>query len=378
MLFTLVVLMKWWLIKSTCAVQSLHTNLRFVKETARSLDCLVVWRLQKVGLVSDCLQPYYVNNQNLRNRTNTNIIRSPYWPQFTIDYYYYHHHHHHHHRVLSQAFFSRHFSWTSGDPHRSGFKFHTAVLSVLCVMFQVFCSESFEYFPGISSKFFLKLLFTIPVAPIITGIIVHFRFHIRCISMPKLLYCNFFPAFFCTTFLSAGIATSVSVNVSSFLFLIIISGPFAVTYLPVCTAWFHNPVTSLLLLLLLLLFIPITFKQGIYNYTSETHHVSRVYSVAALLYLQFVQQVMLLRRWNMFCTFTLLLSEVCVQFPIWLFVVVPRFRVVPVCRSGTVCMPLRWFQLTLLLLVSLLLSHTTCAEFLLEGLYILEFSQLLS
>jgi len=40
-------------------------------------------------------------------------------------------------RLLSQAFSSRYFSWTSGDPHRSGFKFHTAVLSVLCVMFQV-------------------------------------------------------------------------------------------------------------------------------------------------------------------------------------------------------------------------------------------------
>ena len=59
-------------------------------------------------------------------------------------YYYYHHHHHHHHhrrrrrrRLLSQAFSSRYFSWNSGDPHRSGFKFHTAVLSVLCVIFQV-------------------------------------------------------------------------------------------------------------------------------------------------------------------------------------------------------------------------------------------------
>jgi hypothetical protein len=30
------------------------------------------------------------------------------------------------------------------------------------------------------------------VAPIITGIIVHFRFHIRCISIHKLLYFNFF------------------------------------------------------------------------------------------------------------------------------------------------------------------------------------------
>ena len=32
---------------------------------------------------------------------------------------------------------SRYFSWTSGDPHRSRFKLHTAVLSVLCAMFQV-------------------------------------------------------------------------------------------------------------------------------------------------------------------------------------------------------------------------------------------------
>jgi hypothetical protein len=31
------------------------------------------------------------------------------------------------------------------------------------------------------------------VAPIITGIIVHFKFHIRCISTHKLLYLNYFP-----------------------------------------------------------------------------------------------------------------------------------------------------------------------------------------
>jgi len=39
--------------------------------------------------------------------------------------------------LLSQAFSSRYFSRTSGDPHRSRFKLHTAVLSVLCVTFQV-------------------------------------------------------------------------------------------------------------------------------------------------------------------------------------------------------------------------------------------------
>ena len=32
----------------------------------------------------------------------------------------------------------------------------------------VFCSESIECFPGIVSKFFFKLLVTIPVAPIIS------------------------------------------------------------------------------------------------------------------------------------------------------------------------------------------------------------------
>jgi hypothetical protein len=35
---------------------------------------------------------------------------------------------------------------------------------------------------------------------------------------------------------------------------------------------------------------------------------------------------------------------------------------------------LRWFQSHLLLLVSLLLSYSTCTEFLLSGLYILKYS----
>ena len=56
----------------------------------------------------------------------------------------------------------------------------------------VFCSESIECFPGTASKYVLKLLVTIPEAPVITGMIVHFRFHIRCISTRKLLYFNFF------------------------------------------------------------------------------------------------------------------------------------------------------------------------------------------
>jgi len=64
-------------------------------------------------------------------------------------------------------------------------------------------------------------------------------------------------------------------------------------------------------------FVP--FMQGIYNYTPETNHVSKVYSVAAVLYLQFVLLVMLFHLWNIFCTFTLVLSIPCVQCPIWPF-----------------------------------------------------------
>jgi hypothetical protein len=82
------------------------------------------------------------------------------------------------------------------------------------------------------------------VAPITTGTTIHCMFDIRCISVHKLLYFSFFSAFFCVTFLSAGIATSNSMHIFSYLFLIIISGLFALTSLSVCTPWFHNPVTS--------------------------------------------------------------------------------------------------------------------------------------
>jgi len=82
----------------------------------------------------------------------------------------------------------------------------------------VFCSESIECFPGTASKFFFKLLVNIPVAPIITGTTVHFRFHIHCTSIQKLRYLNFFSASVCTTFLPAGIVTNISVNVSLYVF----------------------------------------------------------------------------------------------------------------------------------------------------------------
>jgi hypothetical protein len=45
------------------------------------------------------------------------------------------------------------------------------------------------------------------------------------------------------------------------------------------------------------------FMHGIYNYIHETNRVSRVCSVAAVLYLQFALHVMLFRPWNRFLYF---------------------------------------------------------------------------
>ena len=89
--------------------------------------------------------------------------------------------------LLSQAFLNQRWSppLTLHASHCSTFRIMCDVPSIVA-----FCSESIEFFPGAGSKFFLKLLVTIPVAPIITGIIVHFRFHIRCTSIHKLLYFN--------------------------------------------------------------------------------------------------------------------------------------------------------------------------------------------
>ena len=79
----------------------------------------------------------------------------------------------------------------------------------------VFCNESIQCFPGTASKFFFRLLVTISVAPVITGIIVHFRFHIRCISIHKLLYFNFFSASFCTTIIIIIIIIIITFDISN-------------------------------------------------------------------------------------------------------------------------------------------------------------------
>ena len=55
-----------------------------------------------------------------------------------------------------------------------------------------------------------------------------------------------------------------------------------------------RPTATLRCSVIIIIIIPlITIMQAIYNYIPETNHVSTVYSVAAVLYLQFVLHVML-------------------------------------------------------------------------------------
>jgi ABC-type glycerol-3-phosphate transport system permease component len=56
----------------------------------------------------------------------------------------------------------------------------------------------------------------------------------------------------------------------------------------------HTTCMIIIVVVVVVVIIPvITFMQGMYNYTPETKHVSRVYCVAAVPYLQFVLHVML-------------------------------------------------------------------------------------
>ena len=49
------------------------------------------------------------------------------------------------------------------------------------------------------------------------------------------------------------------------------------------------------IIIIIIVILVATFTHGIYNYIPETNHVYRIYSVTAVLYLQFVLHVMLFR-----------------------------------------------------------------------------------
>jgi len=65
-----------------------------------------------------------------------------------------------------------------------------------------------------------------------------------------------------------------------------------VQYKPLSSLHHGNPTNPFIIIIIILV---ITFMHGIYNYIPETNHVSRVYSVAAVLLLKFVLHVMLFR-----------------------------------------------------------------------------------
>ena len=74
--------------------------------------------------------------------------------------------------------------------------------------------------------------------------------------------------------------------------------------------------------------------QGIYPYIPETNHVSREYSVSAILSLLFMVSISLVPALALLY-FTLALSEVCVQCPIWLFSVVPSLHGITTTTTTT-------------------------------------------
>jgi hypothetical protein len=77
------------------------------------------------------------------------------------------------------------------------------------------------------------------------------------------------------------------------------------------------------LIIIIIIIITIFFMQGIYTYIPETNNVPKEYNVAAILSLLFMVPILLVPVLTLQCTFTLALSEVCAQCPIWQFSVVP-------------------------------------------------------
>jgi Na+/H+-dicarboxylate symporter len=75
-------------------------------------------------------------------------------------------------------------------------------------------------------------------------------------------------------------------------------------------SWYVAHVFSEFIIIIIIPVIIITFMLSIYNYIPETNHVSRVYSVAAVLYLQFVLNVILFRMLNVLHIY---ISGVCLK-----------------------------------------------------------------
>ena len=70
-----------------------------------------------------------------------------------------------------------------------------------------------------------------------------------------------------------------------------------------------SAIIIIIIIIIINIFV-ITLMRGIYIYIPDT--TSLGYTVAAVLCLQFVQRVVLLRMLDMFCTTSLVLSAVCI------------------------------------------------------------------
>jgi len=92
--------------------------------------------------------------------------------------------------------------------------------------------------------------------------------------------------------------------------------------------------------------------------------VSTAQNVGTFMYLQTLLHIMLCSTWNMSSALKFAHSKMCTVCNMAVFVVA-WFRALLLCCSGIVWLILRRFQLSLLLQVSLLLSHSTCSKFLL-------------
>jgi hypothetical protein len=90
---------------------------------------------------------------------------------------------------------------------------------------------------------------------------------------------------------------------------------------------FINSSDFFILLLLLLLFIAILLV--IYSYIHKTKHISAVYNVA--IFCTYVYDKWFFFK-KTFSIYSLELSAVCAQYPIYLFTVIPPFRDLPVLR----------------------------------------------
>jgi hypothetical protein len=79
--------------------------------------------------------------------------------------------------------------------------FYISAFQSMCAVpnMAVFCSSFISCFPGTLLRYLLNYSQIVPVAPIITGITFVFTFHMRCISVVKLLLLllHYFVAVFC-------------------------------------------------------------------------------------------------------------------------------------------------------------------------------------